>query len=299
MKTLRQYLDETPCEEQLKDLIELIAYQSIPIRNAFIDNQTYAGTENTYGEEQAALDKWADNHIISVLGKSGFVKAIASEEQADIVRFPDAFGDYAVVMDPLDGSSLIQVNLAVGTIIGIFRGGDALQKGEDLAVAMYMLYGPMTVLTITTGNGVSTFALNSEGIFVLLKENIQMPEGKLFGSGGTRNEWLSGHHDFITLCEQKGGKLRYSGSFVADFHQILTYGGVYCYPATQGKPDGKLRLVFEGNPIGFIAKQAGGAISDGTQNLLTIVPKKPNHRTPIYVGSKSIIKSAESCMKRC
>lgn len=299
MKTLRQYLDETPCEEPLKDLVELIAYQSIPIRDAFIDNQTYAGTENTYGEEQAALDKWADNHLISVLGKSGFVKAIASEEQADIVRFPDAFGDYAVVMDPLDGSSLIQVNLAVGTIIGIYRGGEALQKGEDLAIAMYMLYGPMTVLTITAGDGVSTFALNSEGIFVLLKENIQMPEGKLFGSGGTRNEWLSGHEDFITLCEQKGGKLRYSGSFVADFHQILTYGGVYCYPAARGKPEGKLRLVFEANPIGFIAKQAGGAISDGTRDLLTIVPDKPDHRTPIYVGSKSIIESAESCMKEC
>ena len=298
MKTLRQYLDETACEEPLKDLIELIAYQSIPIRDAFIENQSYAGTENTYGEEQAALDKWADAHIISVLGESGMVKEIASEEQADIVRFPNASGDYAVVMDPLDGSSLIQVNLAVGTIIGIYRGGNALQKGEDLAVAMYMLYGPMTVLTITVGKGVFTFALNSDDTFVALKENIRIPEGNLFGSGGIRNEWLSGHHDFISLCEQKGGKLRYSGSFVADFHQILTYGGVYCYPAAQGKPEGKLRLVFEGNPIGFIAKQAGGAISDGTQDLLTIVPKKPDHRTPIYVGSKSVIESAESCMKK-
>ncbi len=299
MKTLRQYLDKTACEEPLKDLIELIANQSIPIRDAFIDNQSYAGTENTYGEEQAALDKWADNHIISVLGKSGSVKEIASEEQADIVRFPDASGDYAVVMDPLDGSSLIQVNLAVGTIIGIYRGGNALQKGEDLAVAMYMLYGPMTVLTITVGDGVSTFALNSEDRFVLLKENIQIPEGKLFGSGGIRSEWLPEHNKFISLCEQKGGKLRYSGSFVADFHQILTYGGVYCYPAAQGKPEGKLRLVFEGNPIGFIAKQAGGAISDGTQDLLTVMPKKPDHRTPIYVGSKNIIESAESYIKGC
>lgn len=297
MKTLRHYLDETACEEPLKDLIELIAYQSIPIRDAFIDNQTYADTENVYGEEQAALDKWADQHIISVLGESGFVKAIASEEQADIVRFPDALGDYSVVMDPLDGSSLIQVNLAVGTIVGIYRGGDPLQKGEDLAVGMYMLYGPMTVLTLTVGNGVFTFAMNSEGIFVLLKENVQMPEGKLFGSGGLRNEWLPGHHDFISICEQSGGKLRYSGSFVADFHQILTYGGVYCYPAIQGKPEGKLRLVFEGNPIGFIAKQAGGAITDGTQDLLTIVPKKPDHRTPIYVGSKNVIESAVTCMK--
>jgi fructose-1,6-bisphosphatase I len=298
MKTLRHYLDETACEEPLKDLIELIAYQSIPIRDAFIDNQTYADTENVYGEEQAALDKWADEHIISVLGESGSVKAIASEEQPDIVRFPDAPGDYSVVMDPLDGSSLIQVNLAVGTIVGIYRGDDPLKKGEDLAVAMYMLYGPMTVLTLTVGDGVFTFAMNSEGIFVLLKENVQMPEGKLFGSGGLRDEWLAGHRDFISLCEDNGGKLRYSGSFVADFHQILTYGGVYCYPAVEGKPEGKLRLVFEGNPIGFIAKQAGGACSDGTQDLLTILPEKPDHRTPIYVGSKSVIESAESCMQK-
>ena len=298
MKTLRHYLDETACEEPLKDLIELIAYQSIPIRDAFIDNQTYADTENVYGEEQAALDKWADQHIISVLGESGSVKAIASEEQPDIVRFPDAPGDYSVVMDPLDGSSLIQVNLAVGTIVGIYRGDDPLRKGEDLAVAMYMLYGPMTVLTLTVGAGVFTFAMNSEGVFVLLKENVRMPEGKLFGSGGLRNEWLPGHHDFISLCEEEGGKLRYSGSFVADFHQILTYGGVYCYPAVEGKPEGKLRLVFEGNPIGFIAKQAGGACSDGRQDLLTILPEKPDHRTPIYVGSKGIIESAESCMQK-
>lgn len=297
MKTLRHYLDETACEEPLKDLIELIAYQSTPIRDAFIDNQTYADTENVYGEEQAALDKWADQHIISVLGESGSVKAIASEEQPDIVRFPDAPGDYSVVMDPLDGSSLIQVNLAVGTIVGIYRGDNPLRKGEDLAVAMYMLYGPMTVLTITVGDGVFTFAMNSEGIFVLLKENVRMPEGKLFGSGGLRDEWLPGHRDFISLCEESGGKLRYSGSFVADFHQILTYGGVYCYPAVEGKPEGKLRLVFEGNPIGFIAKQAGGAISDGTRDLLTILPEKPDHRTPIYVGSKCVIESAESCMQ--
>ncbi|HDQ08381.1 MAG TPA: fructose-1,6-bisphosphatase [Methanoculleus sp.] len=297
MTTLRQYLDSTACEELLRDLIELIAYQAIPIREAFIENQSYAGTENVYGEEQAAMDTWADRHLIHVLGESGFVKAIASEEQEDVVLFPDAMGDYSVVMDPLDGSSLIQVNLAVGTIIGIYPGGNALRKGEDLAAALYLLYGPMTVLTLSVGEGVCTFALNKDGMYVLMEKDIRMPEGKLYGTGGIKNDWPQDHSEFISLCEQMGGKIRYSGSFVADFHQILKYGGIYCYPALNGKPSGKLRLVYEANPIGFLAVQAGGAITDGRRNLLEVQPEKPDHKTPIYVGSRRMIDLVRSCMK--
>jgi len=297
MTTLRQYLDSTACEEPLRDLIELIAYQAIPIREAFIENQSYAGTENVYGEEQAAMDTWADRHLIHVLGESGFVKAIASEEQEDVILFPDAMGDYSVVMDPLDGSSLIQVNLAVGTIIGIYPGGNALRKGEDLAAALYLLYGPMTVLTLSVGEGVCTFALNKDGMYVLMEKDIRMPEGRLYGTGGVKNDWPQDHSEFISLCEQMGGKIRYSGSFVADFHQILKYGGIYCYPSLNGKPSGKLRLVYEANPIGFLAVQAGGAITDGRRNLLEVQPEKPDHKTPIYVGSRRMIDLVYSCMK--
>lgn len=287
MTTLREYLDKTDCKDDLKDLIELIAMQAVPIRDAFIYNQSYAGTENSSGDKQAALDVWSDEHIVNVLLKSNLVSQIASEERDDIVKNPDAKAGYAVVMDPLDGSSLIQVNLCVGTIVGIYDNGDALSCGNQMRAAMYMLYGPMTVLTLTVGSGVYIFALK-DGVYTMLEENVKMPQGKLYGSGGLKKDWIPKHEKFIDEIEKEGGKLRYSGSFVADFHQILKYGGIYCYPRTKDNATGKLRLVFEANPIGFIAAQAGGEITDGVNNLLDVKPQKPHHKTPIYVGSKNM-----------
>ncbi|KQC03486.1 MAG: fructose 1,6-bisphosphatase [Methanoculleus sp. SDB] len=293
MITLREYLDKTGAGEQLKDLIVLIARQAVPIRDAFLQNQSYATSINASGEQQAALDAWSDRHITKVLEASGLVAELASEEQPDIIRFPGARAEYAVVMDPLDGSSLIQVNLAVGTIVGIFEGGGVLQKGENLRAAMYMLYGPMTVLTLTVGEGVYIFALNGENEYILLSGLVEMPEGNLYGSGGLKTEWTDAHAFCIDRIEQEGAKLRYSGSFVADFHQILKYGGVYCYPALKEKENGKLRLLFEAIPIGFIAAQAGGAISTGNTNLLAIQPSSVHQRTPLYVGSKGLIRRME------
>lgn len=296
MTTLRQYLESAGCEDNLKDLIELLAMQAVPIREAFIENQSYAGTENTSGEEQAALDVWSDEHITKVLLKSGLAREIASEEKADVVKNNAAKTDYAVVMDPLDGSSLIQVNLCVGTIIGIYDNADALSRGRDMRAAMYMLYGPMTVLTLSVGKGVFIFALKN-GEYILMQGPVQMPEGKIYGSGGLKKDWTEEHGEFISCIEKTGGKLRYSGSFVADFHQILKYGGIYCYPATKDNKNGKLRLVYEANPIGFIADQAGGGVTDGKQNLLDVLPQKPDHKTPIYVGSKNLIDEIQKIMK--
>lgn len=298
MVTLRTYLDGTGCPGELADLICLIADQAIPIRRAFVENQDYAGTVNVSGEQQAALDTWADGHITEVLKRSGLVAELASEEQAEAVQFPDARTDYAVVMDPLDGSSLIKVNLAVGTIVGIYSGGGVLQKGEGMIAAFYMLYGPMTVLTLTVGDGVQIFTLGEDSDYHLLKKDVRMPEGTLYGSGGLKKDWTEEHSVFIEAVESEGFKLRYSGSFVADFHQILIYGGFYCYPALIGKPDGKLRLLFEGNPIGFIAQQAGGAASSGTESLLSISPSAIHQRTPIYVGSSGVIQRLEDLMKK-
>ncbi len=293
MKTLKEYLDGTDTSEDLKEVIMLITSQGGPIRDAFITNQTYVGTENASGEEQAEMDVWSDSHITSVLKRSGLVKQLASEEKDDILEFPDAKGDLAVVMDPLDGSSLIQVNLAVGTIVGVYRNDNALQKGDDMAAAFYMLYGPMTTLTLTVGEGVYIFAMDKKGAYIMLKEDVKIPEGNLYGIGGLKIKWTKEHARIVDGLEKDGFKLRYSGSFVADFHQILRYGGLFAYPALEGKPDGKLRLVFEANPIGFIAKQAGGRISNGSEDLLKITPDRPHHRTPIYVGSKGVIERIE------
>lgn len=297
MTTLKKYLDSAGCDPALTKLIMLIAEQAGPIREAFISNQSYAGTENISGEEQAALDVWSDDHLTNVIEESGLAKELASEEKDDVLRFSDAKEKYAVVMDPLDGSSLIQVNLCVGTIIGIYENGDALSTGRDLSAAMYMLYGPMTVLTLTVGDGVYTFAMDKKGDYRMLEGPVKIPEGKIYGSGGLNKDWTGEHREFIESIEAEGGKLRYSGSFVADFHQILKYGGIYCYPATVDNKTGKLRLVYEANPIGFIAEQAGGAISDGYKSLLDVKPKKPNHKTPIYVGSSGLIKRVEDIHK--
>lgn len=294
--TLEEYLDSTHAEQGLKDLIQLIAAQAGPIRRAFLDNQTYAGTINQSGEEQAAMDTWADQHITEALQDSGLVREIASEERDDVLRIPESREEYAVVMDPLDGSSLIQVNLTVGTIVGIYNHGTVMQAGEKMRAALYMLYGPMTVLTLSVGEGVQIFALDNNGQYVLLEANVQMPEGNLYGSGGLRTVWTKQHADFIDSCEKDGCKLRYSGSFVADFHQILKYGGIYCYPAVIGKAQGKLRLIFEANPIGFIAAQAGGSTCDGQEDVLTIDPAEPHQRTPLYVGSKGLIEKVKGTL---
>ncbi|MDO9538788.1 MAG: class 1 fructose-bisphosphatase [Methanocalculus sp.] len=294
MITVQEYLKEHACEEDLASLICLIAKQAGPIRSAFLSNQRYAASLNSSGELQAEMDTWSDKLITDVLSASGLVCAIASEEQEHIVECPASQRGYVVVMDPLDGSSLIAVNLAVGTIIGIFEGGSVLQPGRTMKAALYLLYGPMTTLTLSIGSGVALFALSDDGRYLLMEDGIRIPEGNLYGSGGVRPEWTDKHARFIAAIENEGGKCRYSGSFVADFHQILKYGGLYAYPAAKGKPDGKLRLVFEAQPIGFLAAQAGGRISNGSSDILDIMPSEVHQKTPIYVGSRGLIERLES-----
>ena len=291
MTTLQEYLKNSGIYEDLSKIIALIAKQAAPIRSAFISNQSYADSTNASGEQQAAMDTWADTHITRVLAKSGLVRAVASEEQDDITTFSSS-SKYSVVMDPVDGSSLISVNLCVGTIVGIYD-GDVLQPGKNLKAAFYMLYGPMTTLTLSVGRGVAVFALDENGVYQMMQDKVQIPEGNLYGSGGLRTEWLPEHTKFISDIEAAGSKNRYSGSFVADFHQILKYGGVYAYPPTTKSPDGKLRLVFEVNPIGFLAAQAGGSVSNGVSNTLAVTPSKVHQRTPIYVGSRGMIEAIE------
>lgn len=294
MITVQEYLSEKECDADLADLICLIAEQAGPIRSAFISNQRYADSLNTSGEVQAEMDTWSDMHITREVARSGLVSLIASEEQDEIYECPGSQGRYSLVMDPLDGSSLIAVNLAVGTIVGIYEGRSVLRKGKEMRAALYLLYGPMTTLTLSVGSGVAIFSQADDGRYLLMEDGVTIPEGTIYGSGGKRPEWTKKHTSFITALEAEGAKSRYSGSFVADFHQILRYGGLYAYPAARGKPGGKLRLVFEGQPIGFLAEQAGGRISNGSSDLLDILPEEVHQKTPIYVGSRGIIERLEA-----
>ncbi len=292
MTTLREYLDSTGCEEKLKDLIELVSNQAAPIRKAFISNQEYVDSENIYGERQIALDKWSNEHLIKTFRESRLVKEAASEEEPEVVEFPDAETSYAVTIDPLDGSSLVQVNLAVGTIVGVYE-DSVMQEGRNLKAAFYMLYGPLTVLGLTVREGVHLFALNEEDEYVMTRRDVRIPEGKLYASGALKRDWFPEHQRFIEYLEKEGYKLRYSGSFVADVHQYIKYGGVFSYPAYRGRETGKLRLLFEANPMGFIVDEAGGRISNGKRNLLETKPEKLDHRVPLYVGSRDVIEKME------
>lgn len=242
-----------------------------------------------------ALDKWADTVLINGLRKTRLVRYIATEEQPGIIEIENPENEFGVVIDPLDGSSLIDVNLAVGTIIGIYP-GNVLAPGNTMLAAMYILYGPLTTLTLTAGNGVHDFVLDENGEFILTQKDVKIPDGRIYAPGALRKDYLPAHARFIELLEKDGYKLRFSGSFVADMHQIIHKGGVFTYPGFKGKEKGKLRLLFEANPIGKIITDAGGAISNGKTDILSIKPKAIDELTPIYAGGKKEISLIEKLM---
>ncbi len=271
-------------EKDIVDVVLGVAEVSKTISRGFITRQGKTDTSNVYGEQQAAMDKWADELLINELGGSGLVRYLASEEQPELLEF-ESESDLALSVDPLDGSSLLGVNLAMGTIVGIHRGG-VLKPGEEMVGAVYIIYGPLTVLVYSLGDGVHEFALNADGDFILQKENLTIGSEKRMGPGAARNTYLPFHEEYISKLEADGYKIRFSGSFVADVHQILHKGGVFTYPGYQGSVRGKLRLLFECAPMGYIVTQAGGAVSDGYVDLLSIVPGSISERVPVYIGGK-------------
>ncbi|MBU4373590.1 MAG: fructose-1,6-bisphosphatase [Euryarchaeota archaeon] len=292
---LKEFLSQSNTDPRLSELIIFFSGQGRTIKNGFLQGQNKAGTKNIYGEEQMALDKWADDVLIKGLKSGRLVRYIATEEQPDIIEIENPKNNFGVVIDPLDGSSLIDVNLAVGTIIGIYP-GNVLEKGENMLCALYILYGPLTTLTLTTGNGVHDFVMDEKGAFDLTQRDVKIPDGKIYAPGALRKDYLPAHARFIETLEKEGYKLRFSGSFVADMHQILHKGGVFTYPGFKGKERGKLRLLFEANPMGKIITEAGGAISNGRTNILSIKPGAIDELTPIYAGGKKEISLIEKLM---
>lgn len=256
-----------------------------------------AGTSNLYGEEQLALDVLSDRIIKKRLIHSGVVCNICSEEMDEIYHVSDAGeGLYSVSYDPLDGSSLVDVNLAVGTIISIFQGCDLMQEGRKQVAAMYILYGPRVSLVYSVGKGVHEFTMNHLMEYTLTRENIRMqPSGNIYSPGGQRNKYPEGVERFVRYLEEKGSKLRYSGGFVPDINQILMKGkGLFMYPPLNDSPNGKLRLLYELNPMAYLIEQAGGAASDGKGRILDIKPETLDQRAPIFIGcAEDVAKAVE------
>jgi fructose-1,6-bisphosphatase I len=199
-------------------------------------------------------------------------------------------GTFSVTFDPLDGSSLMGVDLTVGTIVGIHAGKTPLRPAKELIGAMYILYGPLTVLVYTIGKGVHEFVLDDDNEFVLQCQDLKFGKDKIYAPGALRKKWLPAHRRFIERLEDLDYKLRFAGSMVADVHQVIHKGGVFTYPGIVDKPGGKLRLLFEAGPMGFIAVNAGGGASDGRTSILDIEPKKIDQRVPVYIGGQEELK---------
>ncbi len=297
---LADFLASAGTEKNLAELILFLGKQAQVVKKGFLGTpgKSPAGkkTRNVYGEEQMPLDKFADGVFIDSLRQARLVRYIATEEQDQVLEIENPKNNFGVVMDPLDGSSLIDVNLCIGTIIGIYP-GNVLDKGSHLVAALYILYGPLTSLTYTAGKGVHEFVLDDEGEFVLRHRDLHIPDGKIYAPGALRKDYLPAHARWIGELEQAGYKLRFSGCFVADVHQILHKGGVFTYPGIKGKEKGKLRLLYEANPMGKLIHEAGGAVSNGKSDILDIQPASIDQVTPVYIGGRNEIALIEKFMR--
>jgi fructose-1,6-bisphosphatase I len=298
---LRRHLRENDEDRDLTRLICEIADASKYIINAIRTGELgMAGTSNLYGEKQLALDVLSDRIIIKRLRHSDVIANLVSEESGQIVPIdPNNNDKFSVAFDPLDGSSLVDVNLAVGTIVSIYKGADLLQPGRNQVAAMYILYGPRTTLVYSTGNGVHEFGMNSLMEYTLNAENIRMAgPATIYSPGGLRSKYTPGTERFARTLEENGTKLRYSGGFVPDINQVLIKrGGIFMYPHLTDAPSGKLRLLFELNPMAFLIEQAGGAASDGRRRILDIVPESVDILAPIFIGTPEAVKLAERCIQ--
>ena len=311
--------------EDLQNVLNDLAEASISVskdisRAGLIDGFLGAqGGQNVQGEDQQKLDVIADNAFIDVLEKGGAVCGVASEENENFVSFNNPksqSGSYVVLFDPLDGSSNIDVNVSIGTIFSIYKRisplngpaciEDMLQKGTEQVAAGYTLYGSSTMFIYTSGQGVNGFTLEpSNEEFYLSHPDMKMPvKGRYYAMNeGNINECNPKIIDYIKYCQSRDNDYgspysgRYIGSLVADFHRNLIKGGIYIYPCTKNAPEGRLRLLYECNPLAFISEQAGGLSTTGTQRIMDIQPEKLHQRVAFFTGSKNMVEKAMGFLK--
>ena len=277
-----------------------------------------SGQVNTQGESQQKLDVYANEKFIQMLTNRNIVCGIASEEEDEFISINSLNSQnqnkYVVLIDPLDGSSNIDVNVSVGTIFSIYRRvtplgnevtiDDFLQKGEEQVAAGYVIYGTSTMLVYTTGDGVNGFTLNPAiGTFYLSHPNLKFPEdGNIYSiNEGNYSHFPLGIKKYIKFCQEQNNNRpyisRYIGSLVSDFHRNMIKGGIYLYPQSQNYPNGKLRLLYECNPMAFLAEQANGSAIDGYKRILEIQPNSLHQRVPFVCGSSKMVRDLEKFMK--
>ncbi|MEC7998583.1 MAG: class 1 fructose-bisphosphatase [Bacteroidota bacterium] len=279
-----------------------------------------SGAENVQGEDQQKLDVFANDTFINALSARGVICGVASEENDSYIAFDDRVNNdakYVVLIDPLDGSSNIDVNVSVGTIFSVFRRKsgkgtpvqleDFLQKGDNQVASGYLIYGSSTMLVYTTGNGVNGFTFDPGiGVFFLSHPNMKIPEnGAIYSvNEGNLSSFKQPVKDYITYCQssnnledKKPYSSRYIGSLVADFHRNLIKGGIYMYPSSANAPEGKLRLTYECSPLAFLIEQAGGRAISEEKRIMDIVPKSLHERVSFFIGSKYMVDKLEELIK--
>jgi fructose-1,6-bisphosphatase I len=286
-------------ESVVDDVLETVAAVAPEVRAGLPGRRlTEAGVENPSGETVKAADIHADELFFDALGAVDGVVEFASEERESVVDVTTPGGDaedaLSVAIDPLDGSSNLESNNAMGTIVGV-ADEPLPAAGTDLVAAAYVLYGPITTMTVAREGTVTTYVIDG-GEMQAVEEDVQLPEDPVvYGFGGRVPDWPDAFHGYAREVESEL-KLRYGGAMVGDVNQVLSYGGIFAYPALSSAPNGKLRLQFEGAPIAKIIEAAGGASSDGEQSLLAVAPTDLHQRVPVHVGNESYIERLEAAL---
>ncbi|EJN57351.1 class 1 fructose-bisphosphatase [Halogranum rubrum] len=280
--------------DSIEEIFTTVAALAPEIRDALPGRRVQNDETNPSGEMQLAADAYADELFLDHLGALDTVVEYSSEERTKIVPTDDdGEPGLSVAIDPLDGSSNLKSNNTMGTIVAVYD-APLPAAGSDLVAAAYVLFGPITTMVTADGDGVTEYLVD-DGVREVITEDVQLPDDpSVYGFGGRVPDWPA---DFTAYTEDiepdDSMKLRYGGAMIGDINQVLTYGGIFAYPALESAPNGKLRLQFEGNPIGFIIESAGGRSSDGIQSLLNVEATDLHQRVPVHIGNVSLIKELE------
>ncbi len=282
--------------EDLSALTSAVAKASVTVWDSIPFKTGLLAEKNPSGETQKAIDVFANDVFVEALTSTGCAAQVASEEMEEPT---EAKGAVRIAMDPLDGSSNVETNNPLGSIFGFYSKG-LPTSGRNLLGCLYVTYGSMVTLTFSFGKGVHRFVAVREGPnmgFELLGVNLRLPaKPEVYGVGGSRSDWIPPVREFVDTLEGRGMRIRYCGTFVGDYNQVLTRGGLFAYPALAGKPKGKLRVLYETAPMAFLNEQAGGYASDGQGNILDIEPSSLAETSPAYMGSGPLVRELEKAI---
>ncbi len=279
--------------DTVQSVLETVADTAPEIRDGLVGRREYQEGENPSGEEQLAADVHADQLLEERLLAIDGVGSYVSEEREEVVGEESGL---SVAVDPLDGSSNLKSNNSLGTVLGIYD-ASLPARGRDLLAAAYVLFGPITTMMCAVDGTVTEYVIE-DGERHTVTEDVALPEDPtVYGFGGRVPDWTEGFTEYAREVEHEL-KLRYSGAMVGDVNQVLTYGGVFAYPALESAPEGKLRLQFEANPIAYIVESAGGRSSNGEQSLLDVEPDELHERVPVHVGNEELIDQLETTLSQ-